>query len=112
MGSDSGSFYTQPRERQREREYKKDTIIILYDVRPLYPFTRYCDPIYAWKTCQSKKRKRFFFPYIVQMHRRTLFDDDLGIIEPLNELGIDNDGVVYTGRCLHALFYIWCCLKW
>ena len=64
------------------------------------------------KHARVKKEKRFFFHYIVQMHRRTLFDDDLGIIEPLNELGIDNDGVVYTGRCLHALFYIWCCLKW
>ena len=81
-------------------------------MRPLYPFTRYCYLIYAWKTCQSKKRKRTKCSYIVQMHRRTLFDDDLGIIEPLNELGIDNDGVVYTGRCLHALFYIWRCLKW
>ena len=38
------------------------------------------------------------FSLFVQMHRRTIYDDDLGIIEALNELGIDGDGVVYTGR--------------
>ncbi|KAL8591118.1 hypothetical protein ACOMHN_056178 [Nucella lapillus] len=38
----------------------------------------------------------------LMVHRRLLFDDGLGVGEPLDEKGPDHDGVVYTGK--HLLF--------
>ncbi|XP_055877473.1 lysosomal alpha-mannosidase-like isoform X2 [Biomphalaria glabrata] len=42
----------------------------------------------------------------LMVHRRTFTDDNFGVEEPLNELGRDNQGVIYTGKhfvCLDTI---------
>ena len=39
----------------------------------------------------------------IMLHRRVLHDDSLGVSEPLNELGSDNNGLVANGL-LHLFF--------
>ncbi|ESO82023.1 hypothetical protein LOTGIDRAFT_135457 [Lottia gigantea] len=34
----------------------------------------------------------------IMVHRRLLHDDDLGVVEPLNEKGIDGKGLIYRGK--------------
>ena len=36
----------------------------------------------------------------MQVHRRLLLDDGLGVGESLDERGVDHDGIVYSGTCV------------
>jgi hypothetical protein len=41
----------------------------------------------------------------LMVHRRLLFDDSLGVGEPLNETGIDKKGMIVRGK-LELLYFL------
>jgi len=38
------------------------------------------------------------FDWSLQVHRRTLYDDSRGVGEPMNETGVDGDGLIIRGK--------------